>query len=78
MRLWFIFLILISVPAVAQTTSTIRDKVGNPVARTVQQGNRTYLTDTVGNKKGYSQQLPNGTTEFRDNSGNLIGTQTPR
>lgn len=78
MRVWvFAVLVLIAVPAVAQQT-TIRDRVGNPVARTLQQGDRTYLTDTVGNKKGYSRTLPNGTTEFRDVNGNLLGTQTPR
>jgi hypothetical protein len=52
----------------------IRDKNGNALYRLKEQGDRTSVRDNDGNQHGYYRTLSNGTTEFRDNNGNLKTT----
>ena len=74
---WYVVSIglMLATPALAQT---IRDKAGNPVGHFQQEGNRTVWRDNAGNPHGYSVRSNDGTIEFRDNQGNLIGTAKPR
>lgn len=67
-RSFAIALILLAVPAAAQT---IRDKNGNPIGHYSQEGSRTYFRDNAGNPHGYWQQEGNSTAH-RTNDGNLI------
>ena len=69
-------LLVVAVPAVAQNT-TIRNRAGDLIGKTQERGDRTYLLDKAGNPQGYSVKLPNGSTQFRTNAGDLIGTDTP-
>jgi hypothetical protein len=75
LRIFPIFLAF-TVP-VAASAQTVRDKNGNALYHYQKQGDRTYVRDNNGNALGYYKSLPNGTTEFRDNNGNLKLKETP-
>jgi hypothetical protein len=63
---------------VSASAQTVRDKNGNLLYTLQPQGSRTYVRDKNGNPHGYYTTQPNGRTEFRDNNGNLLSTETPR
>jgi hypothetical protein len=63
---------------VSVSAQTVRDKNGNVLYRLDKQGDRTIVKDVNGNPHGYYRPGSNGTTEFRDNNGNLISKETPR
>ena len=75
LRICLIF--LASTISVSTSARTVRDRNGNALYHYQKQGDRTYVRDNNGNALGYYKSLPNGTTEFRDNNGNLKLKETP-
>lgn len=72
-----IVLLLLAVPATAQTTGYIRDKNQNLLGSIQQRGERTYILDKAGNPQGYST-TQGGVTKFYDVNGNQRNQITPR
>ena len=75
LRICLIF--LASTVSVSASAQTVRDRNGNALYHYQKQADRTYVRDNNGNALGYYKSLPNGTTEFRDNNGNLKLKETP-
>ena len=65
-------LIAVASPVLAQTTY-LRDPNGNVKEKYVRQGDRTYIEDINGNRKGYFE---NG--GIYDKNGNLKGRLSPQ
>lgn len=73
-----IFLMLLAFTgSVAASAQTVRDQNGNALYHYQKQRDRTYVKDNNGDPLGYYKSFPNGTTEFRDNNGNLKLKETP-
>ena len=69
-------LILLAVPASAQSTTTYYNKRGQITGSASTSGNVTTFRDRQGRMSGTAERTSNGTTIFRDGQGKMSGTAT--